>query len=143
MIVVDTSFVYALLDGRDDRHAEAAIWYRDFNGELATTPLVLAETDHLARARAGRAAAAAFRRDVESGAYSVEWWPSAATDSARIADRYAELDLPLTDASLVALARRLGTTCVASFDERHFRAVRPLAGGRAFSLMPHDEEPRH
>jgi uncharacterized protein len=143
VIVVDTSFLYALLDGRDDRHAEATGWYRDFDGELATTPLVLAETDHLARARVGPAAAAAFRRDIESGAYSIEWWASAASESARLADRYAELDLALTDASLVALARRLGTTSVASFDERHFRTVRPLAGGPAFSLLPSDADRRH
>jgi predicted nucleic acid-binding protein len=39
---------------------------------------------------------------------------------------------------LVALAQHLGITDIATLDERHFRAVRPLAGGRAFRLLPTD-----
>jgi hypothetical protein len=45
----------------------------------------------------------------------------------------------LTDASLVVLAERLGTTDIATLDERHFRTLRPLAGGvDAFRLLPAD-----
>ena len=42
------------------------------------------------------------------------------------------------------LAGRLRTATVATFDERHFRAVRPLAVAGAFTLMPLDlpAEPR-
>jgi hypothetical protein len=36
------------------------------------------------------------------------------------------------------LAERLETIGVATLDERHFRAVRPLAGGQAFRLLPMD-----
>ena len=42
------------------------------------------------------------------------------------------------DASLVALAARLGTTSIATFDERHFRAMQPLTGEPAFTLLPVD-----
>ncbi|HXF57261.1 MAG TPA: PIN domain-containing protein [Actinomycetota bacterium] len=66
----------------------------------------------------------------------MEWWPTAAREAAEVAERYAQLGLGLTDASLVALAARVGTTDVATFDERHFRAVPPLRGGRAFRLLP-------
>ena len=138
MIVIDTSFVYALLDGRDARHAEAATWYRPSDSELATTPLILAEIDHLAGVRAGIRARQAFRHDVAVGAYSVEWWPAAARQAVEIAERYADLSVSLADASLVALAARLGTTTVATFDERHFRAFVPLTGGSAFTLIPAD-----
>jgi predicted nucleic acid-binding protein len=100
--------------------------------------LVLAEVDHLALARAGSEAAAAFRRDISAGAYGVEWWAGAAGESAAIAERYTDLGLGLTDASLVALAARLGTVVVATFDERHFRTVRPVSGEPAFRLMPTD-----
>jgi hypothetical protein len=44
----------------------------------------------------------------------------------------------MTDASLVALAARVDTTRVATFDERHFRAVHPLSGGDAFVVLPVD-----
>jgi uncharacterized protein len=55
-----------------------------------------------------------------------------------VAERYADTGLGLADASLVAVAERLGTIDIATLDERHFRAVRPLAGGKAFRLLPAD-----
>ncbi len=138
MIVVDTSFVYALLDSRDRRRAEAVAWYADVDEELATTPLVLAEVDHLAGARAGGHAQRAFRRDVAAGAYSVEWWPAATRQIVDVAEQFGDLAVSLADASLVALAARFETAAIATFDERHFRAVRPLGGEAAFTLLPAD-----
>lgn len=141
MIVLDTSVIYALLDGGDRRHQEALAWYERVDDELATTPLILAEADHLASSR-GRGAARASRNDVRAGAYRVDWWASAARESADIADRYASLGLGLADASLVALAARLDTLDIATFDERHFRTVRPVGRGDAFRLLPLDLEGR-
>jgi predicted nucleic acid-binding protein len=138
VIVVDTSLIYALLDRRDAHHDEAVRWYERTTDELVTTPLVLAEADHLATRRAGARAAAAFRRDVATGAYAVEWWPTAASDAVGIADRYADLGISLTDASLVVLADRIRTSAIATFDERHFRALRPLGRDKAFALLPTD-----
>lgn len=138
MIVLDTSVIYALLDAADSRHRLAVAWYDALDEELVTTPLVLAESDHLATTRGGTRAARAFRADVAAGAYLVEWWPSAAREAAELADRYADLGLGLTDASLVVLAARVGSADIATFDERHFRAVRPLDVRDAFRLLPLD-----
>lgn len=138
MIVLDTSVLYALLDAADRRHREAVAWYRHLDDELATTPLVLAEADHLAAARLGRRAVRALRSDIRAGAFSIEWWPGAAAESARLAEAHHELSIGLTDASLVALAARVPTVEIATFDERHFRAVRPVRGGPAFRLLPAD-----
>jgi predicted nucleic acid-binding protein len=137
VIVVDTSFLYALLDRRDGRHAAAVDWYRGVD-ELATTPLVLAEVDHLADARAGRAARAAFRRDVAAGAYAVEWWASAPQEILDVAERHADSGVSLADSSLVVLAGRYETTAIATFDERHFRALRPVTRAPAFEILPAD-----
>jgi uncharacterized protein len=138
VIVLDTSVIYALLDAADNRHREALAWYEGLNEELVTTPLVLAEADHLATTRGGSQAVRAFRNDVRAGAYLVDWWPTASREAAELADRYADLGIGLTDASLVILAARAGTADVATFDERHFRAVRPLGGADAFRLLPLD-----
>jgi predicted nucleic acid-binding protein len=137
VIVLDTSIIYALLDRRDRRHGQASAWYQGVDEDMATTPLVQAEADHLAAARGGVVAARGFRQDVKAGAYLVEWWPEAAELSATIAERYEDLGLGMTDASLVALADRLRTNRLATFDERHFRAIPPLSGG-AFTLLPAD-----
>ena len=138
MIVLDTSVIYALLDRRERRHEAAAAWYAECGDELVTTPLVLAEADYLAESRLGAAFSAAIRADISAGAYDIEWWPGAVGDVVAVADRYATSALGLTDASLVALAAHVETTRIATFDERHFRQVRPLRGGDAFTLLPLD-----
>lgn len=99
---------------------------------------MLAEVDHLAAAQLGRAARSAFLRDVDRGGYTIAWWGSAVAESVRIAQRYLDLGISLTDASLVALAGRLVTTSIATFDERYFRAIQPLTGKPAFTLLPVD-----
>ena len=138
MIVIDSSVIYALLDRNDRNHHQAAEWYRASTPALATTPLILAEVDHLAGSRAGFHAQAAFRQDVVAGAYEISWWSQATRESVEIADRYADLGVGLADASLVALAGRLGVVDIATFDERNFRAMRPEKGGKAFRLLPAD-----
>ncbi len=138
MIVVDASVIYALLDANDNNHEAATAWYLATLPALTTTPLILAEVDHLAGARAGVVAQRAFRADLASGAYDIAWWPEAAAQCVSIAEQYHDLDVGLADASLVALASRLGTVDIATFDERHFRAMRPESGGNAFRLLPAD-----
>jgi predicted nucleic acid-binding protein len=138
LIIVDTSVIYALLDANDNKHEAATAWYLDTVPTLTTTPLILAEVDHLAGARAGAAAQSAFRTDLARGAYEIEWWAEAAAESVTTAEQYLDLGVGLADASLVALANRLGIVDVATFDERHFRAMRPARGGTAFRLLPAD-----
>jgi uncharacterized protein len=138
VIVVDTSVVVAYMNAADDYHAAVAGWLDGADDDLATTPLIIAEVDHLVGARGGRAARRALHRDLAAGAYLLEWWPAAITAVVKVAERYADTGLGLADASLVAVAERLGTIDIATLDERHFRAVRPLAGGKAFRLLPAD-----
>lgn len=61
-----------------------------------------------------------------------------AADVARMADlaeRYADLRLSGTDASLIPITERLGIQRIATFDGRHFTVVRP-AHVEAFTLLP-------
>ncbi len=138
MIVVDTSAILAYMNAADSHHEEVSAWLAGETDELVTTPLIVAEADHLVSARGGPAAASALRADLAAGAYLVEWWAEATATAVEVAERYADADLGLADASLVALAERVGTTSIATLDERHFRAVSPLAGGDAFRLLPRD-----
>lgn len=138
MIVADTSFLYALLDAADRHHALAASWFEDVGADLITTPLILAELDHLLATRASAGARMTFYADLEAGGVGVEWWTTAAAQTAAIAARHRDMSLGLADASLVALCARLESTTIATFDERHFRSVRPQTGGDFFTLMPLD-----
>lgn len=138
MIVIDTSAIVAYMNAADDQHGFVAGWLDDLDDDLATTPLIVAEVDHLVSVRGGPVALKALRADLAAGAYLVEWWPSAIASTVTIANRYADTALGLADASLVALADRLGTIEIATLDDRHFRAARPLTGGKAFRVLPAD-----
>lgn len=134
--MLDTSVVVAFMNRRDDDHGRVATWIEAVREDLFTTPLILAEIDHLVSRGGVPDAALAFYEDLASGAYLVEWWPEAVTETVAAAREYRGIGL--ADASLLALAARLGTTRVATLDERHFRAVRPLTGEAAFALLPAD-----
>ena len=51
--------------------------------------------------------------------------------------RYEDLNLGLADLSVIVLARRFQTSRIVTFDERDFRAVKPIGGG-FFTLLPAD-----
>jgi uncharacterized protein len=51
--------------------------------------------------------------------------------------RYENVDAGLADLSAVVIAGRSRTKRLLTFDERHFRALQPLDGGR-FTLLPTD-----
>ena len=134
--MVDTSAVVAFMNRRDEHHGQVVAWMETVREDLFTTPLVVAEIDHLVSRIGGASAATAFYGDLLSGAYVVEWWPEAVMETVETAGR--RQDIGLADASLISLAARLGTTSVATLDERHFRTLRPLTGEAAFKLLPAD-----
>ena len=92
--------------------------------------------DHLVTRHGGAAAALRLYDDFDGGAYRIEWWPASLYETLEVARDNPPLGL--TDASLIAIAGRLGVTDIATLDERHFRAVRPLTGEPAFRLLPAD-----
>jgi predicted nucleic acid-binding protein len=138
LTILDTSFVVALLRSDDDGHRKAVDFYEAAEKRFATSPLVLAEIDYILHSRGTPAVIKAFYAEVRAGTLGVEWWPKLDVKAAEIADRYADLGLGLVDASLVALAGVLETNRIATFDERHFRAVEPLTGESSFTLLPAD-----
>jgi predicted nucleic acid-binding protein len=138
VIIVDTSIIVAYMNAADDHHDAVSDWLDDAEDDLATTPLIVAEVDHLVATRGGPAALAALRADLTAGAYVVDWWPTALISTVKVAERYSDTGLGLADASLVALGERLATITIATLDERHFRAVRPLTPQPAFRLLPAD-----
>ena len=138
MIVLDTSLALAFMDERDIHHERVRDWLKTIDEELSTTPLIVAELDHLVSRQGGPAAARALRQDLDRGAYLIEWWPTAIHEAIAVAERYKSIELGLADASLVILAARLQTTHIATLDERHFRALKPLSGAKTFTLLPAD-----
>jgi predicted nucleic acid-binding protein len=138
VIVVDTSIVVAAMNRGDEAHDVVRAWLEHVEGALVTSPLALAEMGHLITRFGGPRAARQLFDDVDRGAYRVEWWPASTYDTIEVARAHG--DLGLTDASLIAIAGRLGTIELATLDQVHFRPARPLTGEPAFRLLPADAD---
>src|SRR5579872_6052927 len=113
------------------------------SGELVVPAPVTAEVDYLLGRQLGRRARLAFLDDLEAGRFTVGCLE--ADDHGVVVDlerRYADLDVGLADLSVVVLAERWSTRRLLTFDDRHFRALRPLEGGQ-FMLLPTEEAAQH
>lgn len=136
MLIVDTGVLLAAADDSDREHARCADLVETADEQLVTTALVVAETGYMIERQLGSSAEAQFYRSVASGDVLVEVLTSA--DYLRMAELiegYADFPIGGTDASLVAVAERLGITQIATLDRRHFSAVRPTHCD-AFRLVP-------
>lgn len=135
-LILDTGPLLAALDAADPDHEPCAALVTEALEDLVVPALVLAELDYWCARRLTLDAWLVFLDDVEAGTYRVE--PPAAADLRRcrgLQEKYRSLELGLVDASVIALAERLGEPKVATLDQRHFRAVRP-AHVEALQLLP-------
>ena len=138
-VLLDAGPLVAFADASDPYFPRIDKLLRTVDGPLVIPAPVTAEVDYLLGRRLGRGPRRDFIADIAAGRFTVACLER--EDYATIGDldaRYADLELGLADCALVVLARRYETTRLVSFDERHFRAVRPLQGG-AFTILPTDD----
>jgi predicted nucleic acid-binding protein len=136
VLVVDTGPLVATADRSDKDHAACRALLEGDEGPLITTAMVIAEAAYLIDRQLGAKAEASLYDSILSGQLEVasldrEDWQRIA----ELVTSYADLQLGGTDASLVSLAERLGTTRIATLNHRHFRVVRPRHAA-AFELLP-------
>jgi predicted nucleic acid-binding protein len=134
LAVVDSGPLYAVTDTDDDDHEGSLAVLQRVDLQLVVPALVVAEVTYIVGRRLGPRAEARFLR----GLAQLEVEPPVAEDWPRIAElveRYQDFPLGGADASVVALAERLGTEVVITLDRRHFAAVQPRHC-RAFQLLP-------
>jgi uncharacterized protein len=141
-LVIDAAPLVALADRRDPMKSRVEAVLRKEPGELVVPAPVTSEVDYLLGRRLGRAARLAFLEDLAAGRFTVGCLDE--EDHRVVLDlerRYDDLDVGLGDLSTVVVAGRHNTRRLLTFDERHFRALRPLSGGR-FTLLPVDTSSR-
>ncbi|HLM86397.1 MAG TPA: PIN domain-containing protein [Solirubrobacteraceae bacterium] len=137
-LLIDAAPLVALADPDEPSRAAIRDALESEPGRLIIPSPTTAEIDYLLGQRFGDVARRAFLRDLAAGRFTVGALDR--EDYATIVDleaRYADLGLGLADCALIALAGRHRTTRILTFDERHFRAVKPLEG-KAFVLLPAD-----
>jgi predicted nucleic acid-binding protein len=122
--VLDTGPLVAALNSSDRRHAECARLLVELEGRRLLPSPVLTEVCWLLER--WPKAEAAFLEQVAAGTFELIHLTS--TDLLRMAElvkQYADLPLGSVDASVVAVAERLGVEHVATLDRRHFSVVQP------------------
>lgn len=136
MLIVDAGPLYAAAAKRDKHHERSVALLSGGARPLLVPALVVTEVSYLLTDRIGAHAELAFGRSIAEGELVVE--PVADPDWFRIAElmeQYLDLPLGIVDASVIALAERLGATTIATLDKRHFGVVRPRHV-EAFALVP-------
>jgi predicted nucleic acid-binding protein len=125
-VVADTGPIYALVDASDNWHERVTSWWGGGRRRVILPVTILPEVSYLLQTRIGAAAEEAFVRAVADGEFVIEQLED--EDFPRIADlvhAYRDLPLGVVDASIVAVAERLGTREILTTDRRHFGVVRP------------------
>jgi predicted nucleic acid-binding protein len=124
VIVADTGGILALLNAEDGHHRVVRALY-DRDSAWILPWAILSEIDYLASRRMGSHVARAFLDDVRDGLFTVD--SGVARDLPRameLISRYADLELGLVDAVVMAEAERHGAHVIVTTDARHFRAVK-------------------
>ena len=135
-IVADSGAVYGLYDRRDASHTSLRAAIETERDILILPAPILGEIDYLLRVRLGNAALLRFLADIQEGAFVVEALTLAdLRRCAALIAKYHDLDLGLSDASVVAVAERIGTDRILTVDVRDFRVLRS-ARGKPFRLLP-------
>ena len=132
MILVDTGPIVAAASRRDQQHATclAAL------SALREPPLIVMEVCYFLSTRATPTAEAAFLRSVAVDTFDlVNLQVDDLQRAAELVERYANLPLGAADASVIAVAERLGIRQILTLDRAHFSIIRPRHVN-AFDLLP-------
>jgi uncharacterized protein len=136
LIVVDTSGLYALFVIDEAAHERVLTALDAEQHPFIVSPYVMAELDYFLGTRTGATVELAALRDLAGGAYDlVPFGEADVHAAANVIERYGDLGIGLTDASLVVLAERYGTRRILTLDRRRFGALR-TSGGEPFELVP-------
>lgn len=135
-VLVDTSALYALIDPGDPYYQAVRDYVTGTNEALIVPVTVLPEADYLVTERMGVRAELGMLRSIVGGELGLEAVIRVDLErSIELIEQYADSDIGLVDASLVAIAERLRITRILTLDHRHFGLFRPKHCA-AFELVP-------
>ncbi|MGD1903406.1 MAG: type II toxin-antitoxin system VapC family toxin [Geitlerinemataceae cyanobacterium] len=132
---MDTGFVVALLNDRDRNHQAAARTYSQ-QGVIAMSQTVLSEAAYMLRLRTNRDRVVQWLRAFRVSRYQVT--PVTQVDLDRVADileQYRDSRIDFVDASVMAVAERLGVCRILTLDRRDFGLFRPRHC-ESFEILP-------
>jgi hypothetical protein len=134
--LLDSGFIYAVLDQGDANHHQATDTLTTFSDRLVLPDTVLVEVAYLLQARVGHHAMRHFVKQIADGPFQIEALNR--PDLARMYDllaEYADSQLDFVDVSLVTIAERLNIRRILTIDRRDFAIIRP-AHCEYFEILP-------
>lgn len=140
-MIVDSSFLAALLIRRDRSHARVAALERTLRLRPWLPQPAVTEICYMLEGRHGPAAVSTFLASLADGSAGVALLEPEPNDYGRAAEiiaKYADSGLDFVDALIVALAERLNIGTILTLDHRHFSVVRPRHRA-AFEVLPGPE----
>lgn len=134
LALVDSGPLVAAADAAEDQHSRCVEALARTDLLLVIPAMALAEASHFVGSRLGAMAESRFLAAIEP--FQVEApTPADLRRMAELVGKYADFPLGGTDASIVALAERLGAKTIITLDRRHFGSVRPVHAD-SFELLP-------
>ncbi len=135
-VVVDTSAAFALLVTDEPDHVRVREALAAERSAIALPQPVVVETCQLLARRIGPHGEATFLRGLQTSDWRVEpLEPSDLSRAAELLEQYADARLGFVDASVVAIAERLGARRIYTLDRRDFTLVRPRHT-ESFEILP-------
>lgn len=131
-LLLDTGPLVALLDARDQWHAECAPIWPGLADRCLTTEAVVTEASHLL-GRAGRSLPLELLLAARIPIVTLE--RAGHEHAVRLMRRYDSVPMDYADASLVVVADALGIHKTFTLDRRGFRTYR-RGDGSAFEILP-------
>lgn len=139
MILCDSGPLVAAATSNDEQHhvcVELFTGLRLARRRLVVPQTVVAEVGYMLATWVSTDVEAQFLDAVATGDFEiVDLLPEDFVRMAELVRQYDDLPLGTTDASVIALAERLGVGEVATLDRRHFSVVRPRHVN-ALTLLP-------
>lgn len=129
--LLDTGFLYALIDSTDEHHVPVLSAMRSYRGSILFPIPAITEVTFLLVNNLGIASVARFLESLKSSPFEmVAPEMSDYSCSAEILSKYHDNNLDFVDALIFAMAERLNITSILTVDRRHFSVC------NAFDLLP-------
>jgi len=135
--LLDSGFLYAQLNGKDNHHAEVSAAAKNAETEPIIIPIpAITEVTYLLQRDLGIAAVATFLESLPETDLILEIPTSEDYKrAAGILRKYNDANIDFVDACIVAIAERLNITKILTVDRRHFTIFKPQHCA-AFEILP-------
>ncbi|MEW6777104.1 MAG: PIN domain-containing protein [Bdellovibrionota bacterium] len=135
-MIVDSGVLYAFADADDRWREPVRRLFENTRVPLLVPYTILPEVLYMVNKALGAKSELDLLLDLTQGPFQIVWpEPEDFHRCIEILREYSDADLGFVDASVVAIAERLGIRRIATTDRRDFSLVRPKHCG-AFELLP-------